>query len=64
MHKKFRSENLKGTDHPANLGVRSRIILELIFGKKGEESVDCINLAQNRDQWRALVNTVMKLRVP
>jgi hypothetical protein len=26
--------------------------------------IDWIDLAQNRDQWRALVNTVMKLRVP
>jgi len=26
--------------------------------------VDWINLAQNRDKWWALVNTVMKLRVP
>jgi hypothetical protein len=25
--------------------------------------VDWINLAQDRDQWRALVNTVMKLRI-
>jgi hypothetical protein len=26
--------------------------------------MDWIGLAQNRDQWRSLVNTVMKLRVP
>jgi hypothetical protein len=28
------------------------------------DGMDWINLAQNRDQWRALVNTVMNLRVP
>jgi hypothetical protein len=27
-------------------------------------SMDCIDIAQDRDRWRALVNTVMKLRVP
>jgi hypothetical protein len=28
------------------------------------KSVNWIHLAQDRDQWRALVNTVMKLRAP
>jgi hypothetical protein len=34
-------------------------ILEIGWG-----SMDWIDVSQNRDQWRALVNTVMNLRVP
>jgi hypothetical protein len=30
----------------------------------GWDGVDWIDRAQDRDQWRALVNTVMNLRVP
>jgi hypothetical protein len=29
----------------------------------GGDGVNCIDMAQNRDHWRALVNTVLNLRV-
>jgi hypothetical protein len=38
------------------------IIMDL--GEKGWDGRDWIELAQDRDQWRALVITVMNLRVP
>jgi hypothetical protein len=30
----------------------------------GWDGMDWIDLAQDRDQWRALANTVMNLRIP
>jgi hypothetical protein len=41
-----------------------RITLRWILGEIGFGDVDCIHLAQDRDKWRALVNTVMSLRFP
>jgi hypothetical protein len=44
-------------------GVDGRVILKWIF-RKYDGDVDWIDLAQNRDGWRALVNAVMNFQVP
>jgi hypothetical protein len=38
--------------------------IEMDLGDIGRDGRDWIELAQDRDQWWALVNTVMNLRVP
>jgi hypothetical protein len=38
--------------------------IKMDFREIGWDGMDWIDLAQDRDQWRALVNTVMNLLVP
>jgi hypothetical protein len=52
-------------DHLEDLDVDGRIILKWIFKKwDGDGGMDWIDMAQDRDRWRALVSAVMNLRVP
>jgi len=45
--------NLKEKVQWEDLGVYVTIILKWIF-KKWEEGLDCVDLVQNRDSWKAL----------
>jgi hypothetical protein len=56
---KMLTENMKERDRLKDFNTDMRIILKWIL-KTWWERVDWINLAQNRDQRRAFVNTVMK----
>jgi hypothetical protein len=38
--------------------------IKMVLREIGWDSMDWIDLAQDRYQWRALVNTVINLRVP
>ena len=55
--------NLKGRDHLEDPGTDGRIILRLIFRKLARRGRNC-SLAQDKDRWWALVNSVMNLQVP
>jgi hypothetical protein len=48
----------------AYLDVGVWTILKWILREIGLDGTDWIELAQDRDKWRALVNMVMNLRVP
>jgi hypothetical protein len=65
VHTGFWWGNLREVDHLKTPGVDGTIILKRIFKKwDGGGGMDCIDMAQDRDRWWALVNAVMNLRVP
>jgi hypothetical protein len=56
-------EKHEGKRPLGNPGVDERIILKRTFGK-WDGGLGWIDLAQNRDRWRTLVNALMNLRDP
>ena len=62
-HTGFWWGNLRERDHLGDQDVDGRIILRWVFRKWDMGGMDLIELLQDRDRWRALVNAVMKLRV-
>jgi hypothetical protein len=63
VHTGFWWGDLREGDHLGDPGIDRRIMLKLTF-KKWDGGMDSIELAQDRDRWRALVNAVMNIRVP
>ena len=57
VHTGFQWGNLREKDHLEIRGVDGRIILKWIL-QKWDRGMDWINLAQDRDRWQTLFNTV------
>jgi len=62
VHPGFWWENLRERDHLEDSGKEERVILKWIF-RKWKGGKDWIDLAQDRDRWRAPVNAVMNIWV-
>jgi len=58
--------NLRERDYSEDPGIDGSIILRWIVRRwdGGRGGMDWIDLAQDRDRWRALLNAVMNLWVP
>jgi hypothetical protein len=62
VHREFWWENLRERDHIEEPGVCRRVMVRSVF-RKWDGGMDWIDLAQDRDRWRALVNAIMNIRV-
>ena len=63
MYRWFFWGNLRERVHLEDPCVDGRIVLRWIF-RKWDVDMDWIDLAQDRDRWRAFVSTVMNRRFP
>ena len=63
VHTEFWWGNLKERDHLEDPSLYQTMILRCVF-KQWDAGMDWIDLAQDRDRWRAVVYAVMNLRFP
>jgi hypothetical protein len=63
MHIGYWWENQKERDHFGRPRCRWLDNIKMDLREIGLDEVDWIDMAQDRDQWRALVNTVLNLRI-
>jgi hypothetical protein len=54
---------MRERDHLEDVGIGGRLILKLDLQEVGWGGMDSIDLSQDRDMWRAVVNVVMNFQV-
>jgi hypothetical protein len=64
MRTEFWFEERRGENYFGGLDIDGRNNTKVGLKEMGCDGVDWIHLAQDWDQWRAIVKTVMNLRVP
>ena len=63
VHAGFWWGNLREREHLKDLGVSGSVILRWTF-RKWDGDKNRIDMAQDRNSWRALLNAVMNVRIP
>jgi hypothetical protein len=64
MHTGYWWDSQKERDNWEDQDAGGWTISKWMRDRMGWSEVDWLDMAQDRDQWRALVNTILNLRVP